>query len=149
MSDNAKGHRRLTIVALVVVNVIVIIGVIAAYSLLQQFANAKLELYDFSYQNLGFDAVANSSYVSVSGKIRNLQLETNSNVSIVIEVWVPVQNTNNMDLPLADRMVKIGEGTFNVGSIEGNNSKSFQFKVPYPSNPKYDTNNIEARAHFM
>jgi hypothetical protein len=148
MSEKVKGHRRLTIVAVIVVNVIVICGVIAVYSLLQQSASAKLELQDFSYQNLGFDVVANSSYISVSGKIHNLQLETIENISLVIEVWAPVQNTNNMDLPLADRMVKVGEETFAVASIEGNDSRDFQFKVPYPTNPKYDTNHLEARAYF-
>lgn len=141
---SVKGHRRLTIAAVIVVNFIVISGVIAAYYLLQQSASAKLESQDFIYQNLGFDAIANSSYILVSGKIRNLQLETIDNISLVIEVWVPIQNTNNMDLPLADIIVKIGEETFVIGSIKENNSKDFQFEVPYPANPMYDTNYIEA-----
>ena len=150
MSENVKGHRRLTIVALIVVNVIVIIGLIAVYSLLQQPVSAKLEVYDFSYQNLGFDAVANSSCISVSGKIRNLQLETIDNIRLTIEVWVPLQNTHSMDLPLADQIVKVGEESFAVGSIDGNNSKDFQFKVPYEPSLRYDTMNIKAKAlvHF-
>jgi hypothetical protein len=148
MTEASKGHRKLVLVALIIVDVLAIIGIMGAYSMLQQLANAKLELDDFSYYNHGPDAVIDSSYVSVSGKVRNLELETIDNVSLVIEIWVPVQNTNNMDLPLADRMILIQRQTFSIGSIEEISSKEFQFSVPYLANPKYDTAYLQARAYF-
>ena len=75
LSENGKGHRKLPLVTLVIVNFLVITGAVGAYFMLQQPARAKLKLDNFSWYNHSSDVVINTSYVLVQGSIRNLELQ--------------------------------------------------------------------------
>ncbi len=121
--------------------------VVEVYFLLQQPVRAELEVNDLTCSNHSPDSIINISYASVQGKVRNMDIQAVDNVTLIIEIWCPVQNTNNMDLPLADRMILIQKETFNVGSIEGSSFKEFQFNIPYSASPNYDTINLSARAY--
>lgn len=137
MPADPQRSKKLTIVALIIVNVLVVSALILAYSEYHA-AETSLQMNDFAYTNHLPDSNYNTSYVSVQGTINNPGPQTAYNVSLIVEIYVDYQGSLPDYSPIGgtpgNKNTLIKREYLSIGSIENDLSKEFYFQVPYSAN---------------